>query len=97
MKKQQTFKLIDGVFEPSEAKSILFTLVNSKINFHSLESFGITIRNSGDTSVHKKRIEELTQTNSEIHQLIELASKNNQILKINGIIEIELMNDSGKN
>lgn len=97
MKKQQTFKLIDGEFEPSEAKSILFTLVNSKINFHSLESFGITIRNNGDTSVHKKRIEELTQTNSEIHKLIDFASKNNKILKINGLIEIELMNDSGKN
>lgn len=96
MKQKQDFKLIDGHFTPIEAKSILFTLVNSKINFHSMESFGITIRTNGDVSAHEKRIAELKKTNVEIKKLLDFAIKNNVNVKVNAKIEIELVNEQKK-
>jgi len=96
MKNKQDFKLIDGQFTPLEAKSILFTLVNSKINFHSMESFGITIRSSGDVSFHEKRIKELKKTNADIKKLMDYALKNKLQVKVNGNIEIQLLNETKK-
>lgn len=93
MEKEHNFKLIDGEFAPSEARSVLFALVNSKINFHSTESFGITVRSSGDTSVHETRIRELTQVNKDIKHVMDYATENRLRLKINGIIEIKLINE----
>jgi hypothetical protein len=97
MKKKNTFKLIDGEFNPSDARNILFTLINSKINFHSMESFGITVRTSGDTSFHKNRIKELTQTNVDIRKLMDFADEKKVSLKINGLIEIEVIDDRTSN
>lgn len=93
MTQQHSFKLIDGKFKPSEARSLLFTLINSKINFHSLESFGITIRTGGDTSFHERRIKELSQTHVDIKKVINYSEEHNLNLKINGVIEIELINE----
>jgi len=93
MEKEHNFKLIDGVFDPSEARSILFALINSKINFHQMESFGITVRSSGDTSFHENRIKQLAQTNRDIKKVMDYATENNLRLKINGTIEIKLINE----
>lgn len=95
MKQEHTFKLIDGSFTPSEARSILYALITSKINFHSTESFGISVRTSGDTSFHEKRIKQLAQNNKDVKELMDYAEDNKFRLKINGVIEIQLMNDEG--
>jgi hypothetical protein len=91
METAQQFKLIDGKFEPSEARSVLFALINSKINFHSLESFGISVRSSGDTSFHDKRINELRQAYVNISKFLDYALNNNCDLEINGNININLV------
>jgi hypothetical protein len=93
MEKEHNFKLIDGEFSPSEAKNVLFALVNSKINFHAMESFGITERTSGDTSFHENRIMQLTQTNKDIRELMAYANENNLRLKIDGIVKIKFINE----
>lgn len=95
MEKQHTFKLIDGEFTPSEARSILYALITSKMNFHSTESFGISVRTSGDTSFHENRIKQLAQNNRDVKELMDYAEENKFRLKINGIIEIKLMNEEG--
>ena len=97
MEQQNTFKLIDGEFEPSEARSILFALFNSKINFHSMQSFGITVRTSGDTSFHDKRINELAQTNADIRKLIDYAAENGRYLRVDGTIDIKLIDEPKQN
>lgn len=97
MESIHSFKLIDGQFTSSEARSILFTLVNSKINFHSMESFGITIKTSGDTSFHQKRMKELAQTNIDMKKVLDYADENNLRLRIDGNIEINLVDESSDN
>ncbi|MBL7911397.1 MAG: hypothetical protein JNJ41_10115 [Bacteroidia bacterium] len=93
MEKKQDFKLIDGQFNPSDARTILLTLINSKIQFHKLESFGITVRSSGDISMHEKRIRELSKVNEDIKKLLNYAVENNMKLKVNSTIQIELINE----
>ncbi len=97
METMHSFKLIDGQFTSSEARSVLFALVNSKINFHSMESFGIRERTSGDTSFHEKRIKELSQTNVDIRKMLDYAEENKFQLRIDGAIEIKLLNESKGN
>lgn len=92
-----SFKLIDGQFTSSEARSILFALVNSKINFHSMESFGIRERTSGDSSFHEKRIKELAQTNIDMKKMLDYAERNMLQLRIDGFLEIKLINESKGN
>jgi hypothetical protein len=89
--KQKNFKLIDGTFEPEEARNILFSLVNTKINFHSMEAFGIAIRSSGDTSYHDKRISELTKMNLDLKVLLEEARGAGLDVKITGDIAITVV------
>jgi hypothetical protein len=44
MQNKSEHKLIDGIFEPDEAKNMLNSLINNKINFHNLEDFSNSIR-----------------------------------------------------
>lgn len=96
MKKKQDFKLIDGQFNAADAKTILFSLVNGKIQFHKLESFGITIRSSGDFSVHEKRIKELLKAKEKIKKILDYAIEFFIQIKLNSNIEIELLNEQKK-
>lgn len=91
METKQYFKLIKGDFTSKAAKSMLYDLINRKINFHNKEAFSKKIKTSGDTSLSQKRIDELTETYEKMEQLIQYASKHHLKLEINGIIEINLI------
>ena len=39
MENKLTIKLIEGNFLPNEAGKVLFSLINSKIDYHNLEHF----------------------------------------------------------
>ncbi len=88
------FKLIDGNFKPKEAMSALLMLLNSKINYHSLEAFSIKERFKGDVSHSEIRIEELKNTKTEIEALLNKANELGMNLKItsNIIITMETPN-----
>jgi hypothetical protein len=91
VEKSYNFTLIDGQSTPSKARNVMFALVNSKINFHSMKSFGITVRSSGDTSFHEKRIRELREANVDIKKVMDYAMENGMELKIHGEVEITLL------
>ena len=55
MTENPEFKLIKGTFSPEQAKIILNSLINSKINFHNLEDFSNSIRFNSDDSYSKKK------------------------------------------
>jgi hypothetical protein len=83
------FQLIDGAFTPSGATKILLSLINNKINYHSLESFSNEIRFDTDPSNSKKRIQELEEAQVSIVALLEKAEEEGVKLKIKSVIEIE--------
>ena len=90
MESKRIFKLIDGNFSATDARSVLTTIVSAKINFHSLRQFSETIRFGSDRSHSEQRISELKKLNDDLIQLTEEAAQNGLRLKIKSNIEIEL-------
>lgn len=91
MEGTQNFKLIDGVFSPTEAKKLIISLINNKINYHNLEDFSNHVRFNDNLSHSQKRILELQETKDEISNLIAFAEKQGFQLKINSTIEINII------
>ena len=93
-KKNHQLKLIEGNFTAPEAGKFLFALLNSKINYHSLEIFSAKERAShSDTKHNEKRIEELKAAEESLKKIIASAEQKNQKLSVNSIIEIKLLDD----
>ncbi|MBB1192574.1 hypothetical protein DNC80_02690 [Flavobacterium sp. SOK18b] len=90
MKKEYQFKLVEGQFEPTEAGKVLFSLINSKINYHNLEQFSNEIRFDQDHLHSKRRKETLQEASDYIKELIKEADAKNMELCVNGVIQIEM-------
>jgi hypothetical protein len=84
------FKLIEGDFDPNEAAKILFALVNSKINYHSMDAFSNHVRHGTNRLSQENRIKELSEVNVGVKKLAEFANSNNKKMRIKAVIEIEL-------
>lgn len=84
-------QLINGLFTPEEAKQLLFSLINSKIQFHQTEKFAIREKTSGDVSHSEKRISELKALYREMEVIVSKASDTSKRLKIESNITFELV------
>ena len=91
MENKYQYKFIEGDFSSEEAKTVLMTLINNKINFHNLNSFSDHVKNNGSSEKAKKRIAELTITRDAILELMEKAEKEGKKLSIKSDISIELI------
>jgi hypothetical protein len=90
MEKEYQFKLVEGQFAPSEAGKVLFSLINSKINYHNLEIFSNQIRFDDENPHSKIRIKTLSDAAEYIKELIKKGSLQDMELKIDGVIQIAL-------
>ena len=90
MEKEYQFKLVEGQFAPSEAGKVLFSLINSKINYHNLEMFSNQIRFDEENPHSKIRIKTLSDASEYIKELIKEGSLQDMELKIDGVIQIVL-------
>lgn len=90
MEKEYQFKLVEGQFAPSEAGKVLFSLINSKINYHNLEIFSNQIRFDEENPHSKIRIKTLSDASKYIKELIKEGSLQDMELKIDGVIQIVL-------
>lgn len=90
MEKEYQFKLVEGQFAPSEAGKVLFSLINSKINYHNLEIFSNQIRFDEENPHSKIRIKTLSDASEYIKELIKEGSLQDMELKIDGVIQITL-------
>lgn len=93
-KQKHTFKLIDGEFSAEEAQKVLMSLLNNKIDFHSLYAFSNQIRFDNNDTVSGKRIEELTKTRTEIAALAQRAKAEGYHFVVKSDISIELVKDA---
>lgn len=85
------FKLIEGQFNPDEAKNILLSLFNSKINYHQLDSFSNQIRNGNVATNSQNRILSLSESIENIKVIIAEANLSGKQVKIEGIIHISFV------
>ena len=85
------FKLVEGEFNPNEARNILMSLFNNKIDYHQLDSFSNHIRHGKDVTFSQNRIEALSQSIENIKQIIQEANLTGKHLKIEGSIQISFV------
>jgi hypothetical protein len=90
-KTKNSFKLIEGNFTPAEASKVIFALINSKINYHSMDAFNNEISYQKQVTGSMKRIEELKATNKAIRALLNLAADNGLQVQVNSSIEISFV------
>jgi len=72
--------LIDGNFDPDEAKELLSFLLNDKIHFHQMKNFSSTERFGKQDQKSLKRIAELKEGNNDLLELISKVESENKIL-----------------
>ncbi len=88
---KNTFKLIEGVFQPADAATLLFNLISDKIKFHNTLVL-TTYEHSNEVNGNsQKRIGELVVSKNEINELVKLAQEEGFELKVNSEIIIEIV------
>lgn len=91
MKKQPyQFQLIDGTFTPDQARQVLGAMVQSKIDYHTLEKHSEGER-SGMTHHSEERLRSLRALAAELKDVFESSYPSGAQLKVTGKIEITLM------
>lgn len=87
---KRDYRLISGEFVAGDARQVLLSLIDDKINFHQRNNWSHRERFGEDNPAVIKRIEELGQTREDITKLVEQADAEGMTLKINSNIEIVL-------
>lgn len=82
--------LIKGNFTAEEAKDILITLLNNKINFHQMKNFGLMERFGKPEFGSQNRIDELKMNRDELNNLFKKAKENNVTFSIDSVIKIRM-------
>jgi hypothetical protein len=88
MEKGMKMIFIKGKFSPEDAKSILLTLINTKINYHSLKNYSLEERFQKRDPLSDERIESLTSDRQTLLTLIEDAMAGGLQLQIDSTIKI---------
>lgn len=91
MNKNYDFKLIHGTFTASESAQILFSLISSKINFHTMENFSSQERFGKDAPQSQMRIQALKKVQESLKKIFDVAEKKDVKLKIESSVEISIL------
>ena len=89
MESKKEFKLIEGVFTTNDASSLLSTLIDEKIRYHTLDDFSNHIRNERDSQHSKERIAALVKTKADLRTWIDLVKHNAPHLIVKSTVTIE--------
>jgi hypothetical protein len=85
--------LIEGDFSLNEAKEILTSMFNSKINFHNIQNWSSQERFGKDDETAQKKIPALRNEIKKLEEIITEAKAKNKKLVINSEITISLKED----
>ncbi len=88
---KQEYKLVKGTFNLDEAREVLMSLINSKINFHAKKNLSSRERFGTIDQDSEKRIEELNISREEILHLLKNADESKQKITIVSTISLELI------
>ncbi|MCU0429714.1 MAG: hypothetical protein MUF42_07045 [Cytophagaceae bacterium] len=86
----EKLKLIQGIFSSSDARELLLTLIQDKINYHEFKNYSRQERFGQADPLNTKRIAELKELKSKVLELIMDARSLDMELEIDATIEISL-------
>lgn len=93
MKSVQKEALVKGVFAPEQAKEVITTLFQSKIQVHSLASFSSFVRTGSESKIDDRRKKELAES---MERLLKAIIENNDSfihVKIDCDVKIEFITE----
>jgi hypothetical protein len=93
MNKIEKLKLIEGDFSFNEAKEILTSMFNSKINFHNIQNWSSQERFGKDDETAQRKIRLLKNEIEKLEEIILNAKSLNKKLVIKSEIIISLKED----
>ncbi len=88
MAEKLEFNLVLGNYSPEEAATVLLSLINSKINFHELETFRQVERGEGHPERSKRRVQELTESRQQVRGLLERSKQDGLTITLKGVIQV---------
>jgi hypothetical protein len=88
MKKTKIIDLVKGTFTPSEAREIIFQLLDSKINFHNLKNLSSRERFGRPDVDSEQRLEQLKESRKEAEALILSSTAEKKSVTIKSAIEL---------
>lgn len=83
-----TISLILGDYTPMEAKEILLKMLDSKINFHNLQSLSAYVHFGKPNIESELRIRELKEAKNQVNALALKALEDNSSIEIGSTIDI---------
>ncbi len=85
-------QLVDGIFTPTEASDVISSLIREKINFHKLHRLSMCEGNvNSDSGYDDSRVTELIEKRKEFKAICIKAKLTGKKIKINGVLEIEVI------
>jgi len=85
-------QLIDGEFTPSESLDVINSLIKEKINFHKIHRLSLWEGDmNSNTSYDNGRVKELLAEKESYKEVYQKAKELNKRVRINGVIEVELI------
>jgi hypothetical protein len=90
MSNTRSLKLIDGIYEASDAAEILYTVLNDKIRFHSIQLNSFLERNQGEVSHSESRLKQLKEEKAKIAEIIGEA-KDGKKIRLKASIEVDFV------
>jgi dihydroorotase len=88
MKTHENIKLIDGLYSPEKAKEILVNVLNSKIQFHALQSLTSWEKDGYKDIETNKRLLELKESREQIIKLFDHLDDTIDYIQMNASIDI---------
>lgn len=86
--------VVDGQFSCSEVQDLLLALLDGQINQHKLLSLGNSVRTHEPLASSKRSLQELSQTRTEILQILAHARANGQTVRARSTIELVIEGDT---
>lgn len=90
MKTDEKHMLIKGKFSARDAKEVLLSLINYKINFHELKNFSTEERFGKKDKRSVERIKDLREMKTRVLAIIEEAETAGKQIKIDSVLKIGL-------
>lgn len=88
----QDVKLIEGQFTPAEAREVVISFLEEKINFHKRRKLNLWMRDKdANTERHDKRIAELLVEKKKMEELLAEAEAEGKKLHLSGTLDINFV------
>jgi hypothetical protein len=85
-------QLVDGKFTATEAKEVINSLIDEKINFHKIHRLSMCEGNqNSDTTFDDNRLSQLMREKESFRDIYLEAKKAGKQVRINGVLEVEIL------